>query len=437
MSHSRLLELSAIISESTKALHDHLAKNDLPVPAFANGTTSVLANELSAVQDALVDATNELQDLLLPPRNFLFRLGAHNNLIPLQAIVRYDVPGKVPLQGDGITYAELASATGLSEQLLRRFLRYAITMRVFAETKGKVVHTAASRALIDPHLRGWLKTGSNEMWPAASRVVDAVTKWPGSQEPNETVGFLFHTAQYGGADFELQQGFTLASGNSQSIYNVFETDPSRAADFASTMHAFSTTPEMSLDHLTSYDLWKTCKSVVDVGGSTGKAALALATVHPHLHVTVQDLPTVIAGVGQDIAPELSSRVSFMSHDFLAENAAQPVKNADVYLLRWILHNWSDKYSIRILQSLRPALKKGARVLIMEVIMPEPGALPLWKEKDLRTMDMDMLTLFNSEERGLIEWQKLIHAADPHFRFVKATEPVGSALGIIEIEWDSI
>ena len=49
----------------------------------------------------------------------------------------------------------------------------------------------------------------------------------------------------------------------------------------------------------------------------------------------------------------------------------------------MLHDWSDKYAIRILQALRPALKSDARVLIMEQVLPEPGTIPLFTEKGLR------------------------------------------------------
>lgn len=78
--------------------------------------------------------------------------------------------------------------------------------------------------------------------------------------------------------------------------------------------------------------------------------------------------------------ELRQSVSFMAHDIFTP---QPVKAADVFFLRWVLHNWSDKYCLRILRALVPSLRRGARIIIQETIMPEPGAVPMWKEKNLR------------------------------------------------------
>ena len=46
----------------------------------------------------------------------------------------------------------------------------------------------------------------------------------------------------------------------------------------------------------------------------------------------------------------------------------------MYYFRSIFHNWSDKYYIKILQMLIPALKKGARVIIHERILPTLNTL---------------------------------------------------------------
>lgn len=69
----------------------------------------------------------------------------------------------------------------------------------------------------------------------------------------------------------------------------------------------------------------------------------------------------------------------MAHDFFAE---QPVQ-ADLYLLRHILHDWPDPYAIKILRSLIPALKKGCKLLLVESVLPPPKQLPSVQEKVIR------------------------------------------------------
>ncbi|KAI2609227.1 hypothetical protein GGR54DRAFT_618215 [Hypoxylon sp. NC1633] len=65
-------------------------------------------------------------------------------------------------------------------------------------------------------------------------------------------------------------------------------------------------------------------------------------------------------------------VEVMVYDFFEE---QPVKDADVYVYRWILYNWPDKYCVKILRALVPALKPVSRILVVEQVMPTPGVLP--------------------------------------------------------------
>lgn len=108
----------------------------------------------------------------------------------------------------------------------------------------------------------------------------------------------------------------------------------------------------SVEHLLrGYD-FSHAKTIVDVGGSHGQIAIALAKRYPGIQqVIVEDLPDTIAGLEELVPREFKDRIHGKEHDFLTP---QPVKGADVYLLRWILHDWSDKYSIQILRSLVPA-----------------------------------------------------------------------------------
>jgi hypothetical protein len=55
----------------------------------------------------------------------------------------------------------------------------------------------------------------------------------------------------------------------------------------------------------------------------------------------------------------------------------------VYFFRWILHNQSDKYAIKLLENLIPALKKGSKIVINDHCLPEPGQESLWDEKIIR------------------------------------------------------
>ena len=121
----------------------------------------------------------------------------------------------------------------------------------------------------------------------------------------------------------------------------------------------------------------------------------------------------------------------MEHDFFTE---QPIKSADVYLLRWILHDWSDAYALKILRALVPALKPGARLCICEQVLPEPGALSPYQARSLRSMDLAMLELHNAKEREKDDWANLVRRADGRFHIVGIKQPSGSWLSMIEVCW---
>lgn len=144
----------------------------------------------------------------------------------------------------------------------------------------------------------------------------------------------------------------------------------------------SLNPGYAASHLVDNYPWTELGNgtIVDVGGSQGAYSIPIVQKFPELSCVVQDLPNVVSGAGKSVPSELTEKVKFMDHDFFQE---QPVKNADAYLLRHVLHDWSDKYAILILRALVPALKKGARVIINELILPEPGKIPMTEERNLR------------------------------------------------------
>jgi trans-aconitate methyltransferase len=159
----------------------------------------------------------------------------------------------------------------------------------------------------------------------------------------------------------------------------------RASRFGRGMQIFTERPQFNLAYTTDYYDWESLgkAQVVDVGGSSGHVSLALARKFNNLSLTVQDMEQMVANV--TVPEDVQGRVEFMIHDIFSP---QPVQDADVYYLRWIMHNWSDKYCILILSALLPALKPGAKVIIHESVMPEPGTTPLWKEKNLRYVRHD-------------------------------------------------
>ena len=162
------------------------------------------------------------------------------------------------------------------------------------------------------------------------------------------------------------------------MFEELKKHPLRMQRFANAMSMISNGDGFQPSHLVNAYPWEKAeiKVLVDVGGSQGMSSIALTQAYPSIHCIVQDFSEVVSEGQLALSPELSNRIEFMAHNFFQE---QPVKGADAYFFRWIFHDWSDKYCLKILRNLIPALKNGARVIINEFVIPEPGKTSAYQE----------------------------------------------------------
>ncbi|PVI04246.1 putative O-methyltransferase [Periconia macrospinosa] len=411
-SQTRIAELAAAVAHHTQRVDKYLTSNNLPTPSFqVDGPVELgLPADIEESRIEALQATQELNDLLQGPRNLILN-HQHHSLVPLKFISQFDIAKKVPVD-EAIAFKDLAASVALDNSAVTRILRMGIANRIFKEPRaGFIAHSAASKQIAeDARIASWVGSCVDEFWPAAQKVVDALVKWPNADEPDQTA-------------------YVLAN-DGLSFYEVLRRDSHRATRFGEAMSFVTQGEGFSLQHLTDGYPWDTIRPgmVVDVGGSHGTTAFAIARKYPHLRFIVQDLPKTVAG-----SREVEGlNVEFMAHNFFE---GQPVKGADVYLFRLIMHNWPDAYCVRILKSLVPALKKGARVLIMNGVAPPPGTVPNNLERKLRSLDLTMLIIGNAKDREVHEWKTLFEQADARFRFKGVRQPPGSRLAIIEVEWD--
>lgn len=162
--------------------------------------------------------------------------------------------------------------------------------------------------------------------------------------------------------------------------------------------------------------------------------MALAQAFPKLSLVVQDLPHVAEEGKQYVSSlcssDLAARIEFRVHNFFDP---QPVKGADVYLLRQILHNWSVDDAVKILSSLVPALNVGrSRIAIMDSVLPDPGTAQVITERMLRGRDLRMVQLFNANERAIEDWRDILARVDSRLKLERVTRPFGSILSFLSV-----
>lgn len=383
---SRSAHLAKIITDNTTKIEVYRQEQGLP--PLSLGTDAPLdvkyPPNVEQCRRALIDATLELGDLATGPVELRLVPGwaVMTMFSVTQFICEFDIAHRVPLAGD-VSYDDLSKTINVGASVLRQVLRAGMPYHMFYEPRpGHVAHTATTKVMArEPLIKDWTGLYTDLLLPAGAGLAEALRKEPTANDPART-------------------GFMVAKGDGESgMYMYLEKHPDKARSFAGVMGAFQKDEAYAPRHL--IESWPNnlqTGKLVDLGGSTGVVAFALADEFPGLEIVVQDLP----GALEAAQIREGKNVSFMPHDFFNE---QPLKEVDVYvncsyirslnhvlivdlvdsrfMFRWILHNWPDFYVQRILRALIPSLKRGTKIIIFDEIMPPAGTMSLSVERNQR------------------------------------------------------
>jgi hypothetical protein len=107
---------------------------------------------------------------------------------------------------------------------------------------------------------------------------------------------------------------------------------------------------------------------VDVGGATGSLLYSLMQANPNLRGIVYDRPENVSQA-QDVAISLglSERSTAVAGDFF-----ESVPAGDLYLLRFIHHDWNDEDCIRILKNCRRAMLPNSKLVLVASFLGRAG-----------------------------------------------------------------
>jgi SAM-dependent methyltransferase len=141
--------------------------------------------------------------------------------------------------------------------------------------------------------------------------------------------------------------------------------------------------------------------VVDIGGASGTIIAALLAVNPALRGTILERADVVPRAEAELAKRgLSSRCRAVAGDFF-----DSVPEADLYILKTILHDWDDQQSVSILRNCARAMRQNGRVVLVERLVPEHG-----DAGEAALSDLNMLVLLRGRERTASEFAVLFRAA---------------------------
>ncbi|CAM1502234.1 Fc.00g042180.m01.CDS01 [Cosmosporella sp. VM-42] len=425
-STSQLIQLAKQITEETEKLDKYLKENGLPEPGFgvdAPGDFPKLPDHIQKSRLEIVSATKELGSLVKGPRESVrWGVWGYLDTLSLQIINNYGLAKLVPLDAP-IPLTELETKTTLDPINLARVIRHGMTNNIFQEpTPGLIAHTAASRKLAeDAALQDWVGFNAEDNFPAGAHTLEALRAHPEATSLTRT-GF----------------NFSRDTVDKEPMFVTFGKDPKKAKRMGGAMASLTGGEGYEVSRFVdNYDLSEVDEregTLVDIGGSHGFVCVDLGKRWKKMKFVVQDLPKTVESAPKPLCADedIANRITLQAHDFFTE---QPVKGADVYFFRWIIHNYSTPYAINILKNLIPALKPGARIVINDHCVRESGAENPWDEKLIRSMDMVMLSLLNAQERTEAEFRDLFKAADERFVFKGVTRSEGCRMGVVEAVWE--
>ncbi len=291
---------------------------------------------------------------------------------------------------------DLAEAAGVMTEPLRRAMRALVSVGVFVEVDGgRFAATPVSDCFRDQP--GSLR-GVALMLPA---------------ESYRAFADLMYSLKTGEPAFEHIY--------SMSRWEQLAQEPEKAALFNAAMQ-FGT--EGVRDAVASAYDFTGLLSVVDVGGGRGTLIAGLLKANPGLRGTVFDLEAGLAETEAYLKTEgVHDRCSVKRGSFFDHVPS----GHDAYVLKNIIHDWSDEKAALILANCRKAMGPERRLILIEWIVParsEDSAVA----RQLFMADMQMMVMLGGRERTLDEFRALLEGAGFQLTRVIPTE---SAFHLIE------
>jgi hypothetical protein len=296
------------------------------------------------------------------------------------------------LQDGPKTPLELAQQTNTQPQALHRLLRALASVEIFAEdAQGRFDLTPMAECLLDRH--------------GSQRAVALLM----ADEHYASWGDLLYSLQTGKPSFDRIYG--------KPIFEYLAQNPDRASNFDAAMTGFHGPETQAM--IDAYD-FTGIGTLVDIGGGNGTVISAVLNRYPTMKGIIYDLPGVIERTRERLAETgLASRCGTIPGSFF--EAVPP--GGDAYMMRHIIHDWTDEQCHTILSHCRKVMPAHGRLLIIEMVI-NPGNVA----QPAKWLDLNMLVLPGGRERTAEEYRTLFAAAG--FRLERIV-PTPTEVSVIE------
>ena len=290
------------------------------------------------------------------------------------------------------TSDELAKATGAHAPSLFRLLR------ALAST-GLLMQDDKNRFGLTPHAE-CLCSG-----PGSKRSLVIMN----GEEHYRAWGELLYCVQTGKTAFDHIFG--------KPVFDYLAEHPDKAKIFDEAMTGIHGAETQSM--LDAYD-FTGIGTLIDVGGGNGSLLCQVLQKYPLMKGILYDLPGVVARAKDRIqVAGMAQRCQTIAGNFFEK--VPP--GGDAYLMRHIIHDWTDDQCRHILGNFHKVMTPAARLLIVESVIP-PGNEPFFG----KFLDLTMLAIPGGKERTAEEYRDLLASAG--FRLTRIV-PTSGEINVIE------
>ncbi|WP_158944376.1 methyltransferase [Granulicella sp. S190] len=268
--------------------------------------------------------------------------------------------------------AELAKRTSVNASALFRVLRALESTGIFQQVSPRVfANTETSESLRKD------VAGSQRAW-----ILHNLSQGDGVFEAWNEIDHSVRTEEA-----------SLHKIYGHDLWELYRRQPESNAHFNDAMRSVSET--MTPTVTAAYD-WSSFAVIADIGGGIGTQLTSILATSPSSRGILFDQAHV-----RSTSMVANDRIEALGGDFFSSVPG----GADAYLLRFILHDWSDSKALAILGSVRRAMKSTARLVVIESVIPEGPEFHFGK-----WLDLQMLVVVNGRERTEAEFRDLLAKA---------------------------
>ncbi|KAI0063931.1 S-adenosyl-L-methionine-dependent methyltransferase [Artomyces pyxidatus] len=428
---SPLAALASIITSGVHTLESAYSEHGVPFPSLDEPySAGPLDNDaaVTATTHLIIAAAHQLIATIRTPIATIHDYAPSMYMSSsLGLITDVNVPDALKDEPAGLHVDVIGAKVNVDSGKLARVLRYLATRHVFREVTPNVfANNRISSVLIKSRSFEQLKADKSTKYDGA--IAAALV---GHQTDEGQISNSFFIEHLRDAPKDVETPFHLAFKTKATLWEWYEEPINRLRRqrFANAMAGDGERFPATI--FTGGFNWNTLDAesvIVDVGGGVGSVTLTLAKAFPQYKYVVQDLPEVIDGQartyweGQSPQSVSDGTVTLQTHNFFEP---QPVKDAAVYFMRMIMHNWPDATSITILKHLRAAAAPSSKLVIFDMLMlhacPDPAGLPpppypllanlgLPVGGFITAIDLHMLNLLNGQERTVSQFAALGEAS---------------------------